>query len=575
LRFWFVTLGCLLLGAIGVGLEIARVISKDNGGFHLPQKNVFSFASIQFLTSFIPSLLFVPLAIMFRAFDGSIRMWHPYLLLSRGNASADETILLNYIGDSRPYGIYNALKFKHRFIIISGLTALTSLLFQPMAGAVFSVKQLPRSSAATAQSIRTIGLSPEVTDLTSFAASAGYAEAAVFNNIADPSFIHNCWAIAEFVFPTNLYLNGTMGINTTGIKILPNCAIPNQLSVTSSNANSSTISATSVNGCSLRLSLNPNDAEQQYGVVNVPRCGTNTSDVAFQSVFFWFWQKSSNSTSAVFCQPAMELFDVTAFAALNNNSLTNVTIIDNYPKANNVSGPPLNGVTYNGLIFDASTDVNVQSRANSIRSGIPTAIFRQAQQAPGGLQSVFQNSSGFLGLTEQIYTQHLALAAKSNYFIPQNNTANAVLTELVPRLCVQSLAAHVLATICMGVASVVLVLHYMHFRQRRDVNLTHPPGSIGSAMALTAHSGFGELLLPYDNMEAFSRALAPLRFCLDRRTGAIVVDDNSIAYAGGLPASLMRSVRDETMMTLIGKDQPAGRKTSSVAETPWLVQSPD
>jgi hypothetical protein len=32
LRFWFVTLGCLLLGAIGVGLEIARVISKDNGG---------------------------------------------------------------------------------------------------------------------------------------------------------------------------------------------------------------------------------------------------------------------------------------------------------------------------------------------------------------------------------------------------------------------------------------------------------------------------------------------------------------------------------------------------------------
>jgi hypothetical protein len=75
-----------------------------------------------------------------------------------------------------------------------------------------------------------------------------------------------------------------MGINTTGIKILPNCAIPNQLSVTSSNANSSTISATSVNGCSLRLSLNPNDAEQQYGVVNVPRCGTNTSDVAFQSV---------------------------------------------------------------------------------------------------------------------------------------------------------------------------------------------------------------------------------------------------------------------------------------------------
>ena len=35
LRFWFVTAGCVLLGALGVGLEVARVISKDNGGVSL------------------------------------------------------------------------------------------------------------------------------------------------------------------------------------------------------------------------------------------------------------------------------------------------------------------------------------------------------------------------------------------------------------------------------------------------------------------------------------------------------------------------------------------------------------
>lgn len=72
LRFWFVAVGCVFLGALGVGLEVARVISRDNGGvssslsslsrvivlmiritiqgFYVPQKNVFSFASIQFLT---------------------------------------------------------------------------------------------------------------------------------------------------------------------------------------------------------------------------------------------------------------------------------------------------------------------------------------------------------------------------------------------------------------------------------------------------------------------------------------------------------------------------------------------
>jgi hypothetical protein len=76
-----------------------------------------------------------------------------------------------------------------------------------------------------------------------------------------------------------------MGVNTTGIQTNVNCARPNQLSVTpSSNPNSSTISATSIDGCSLQVSLNPNSAAQQYGVVNVPNCGTSSTDVAFQPV---------------------------------------------------------------------------------------------------------------------------------------------------------------------------------------------------------------------------------------------------------------------------------------------------
>jgi hypothetical protein len=75
-----------------------------------------------------------------------------------------------------------------------------------------------------------------------------------------------------------------MSINTTGIKTLVNCANPNQLSVTSTNTNISTISATSVDGCSVQVTLNLNNAEQQYGVTNVPNCGPNTTDVDFQPV---------------------------------------------------------------------------------------------------------------------------------------------------------------------------------------------------------------------------------------------------------------------------------------------------
>jgi len=250
---------------------------------------------------------------------------------------------------------------------------------------------------------------------------------------------------------------------------------------------------------------------------------------------------------------------VTAFAFLNNNSLTNVTILDNYPAANNVSGPPLNNTPYNGLIFDNSADINVQSRANSIKTGIPNAIFRQAQQAPGGLQSTFQDPNAFLNYTSRIYTLHLSLATKTNYFVEQNETVSAILTELVPRLFVQPAPAHLLATLCMMLSIMVFFTHLMHFRQRKDIEIPHPPGSIISSVALTSHSGFGDLLAPYDNQAAFSRALAPLRFCLDRRTGAIIVDESAVAYAGDLPTHV---ARDETMMTLIGKSQQHLREDS-------------
>ena len=106
----------------------------------------------------------------------------------------------------------------------------------------------------------------------------------------------------------------------------------------------------------------------------------------------------------------------------------------------------------------------------------------------------------------------------------------------------------------------VLVLHYLHFRQRRDIYLAHPPGSIASSVSLTAHSGFGELLLPYDNEEALARALEPLRFCLDRRTGAIIVDDSTVPYAGEMPAP---PARDETMMTLIKRQDTAPDRRDS------------
>jgi hypothetical protein len=75
-----------------------------------------------------------------------------------------------------------------------------------------------------------------------------------------------------------------MAVNTTGIRTDANCAIPNQLSVTPSDSGFLRMSATSVDGCSLEATFDPNNADQPYGVVNVPNCGINTTNPAFQPV---------------------------------------------------------------------------------------------------------------------------------------------------------------------------------------------------------------------------------------------------------------------------------------------------
>ena len=67
-------------------------------------------------------------------------------------------------------------------------------------------------------------------------------------------------------------------------------------------------------------------------------------------------------------------------------------------------------------------------------------------------------------------------------------------------------------------------MHLAHLRARRKLYLTVHPGSIAAVVALTSHSGFGELLYPYDDKATIKRKLAGLRFSLDPRTGAVVAD---------------------------------------------------
>jgi hypothetical protein len=153
LRFWIVTLGALFLGAVGIGLEIAAAVSKDNNGVspsffsswpcadpiyyvRLPrrrEKCIFlrlgSVLNCERLTPAIRASLIIRTTqvVLSRSalcsarghgqrfrrgysnvectqdptFQSASRLTfsnpQPYLLLSKGNVPASETLLVNYV----------------------------------------------------------------------------------------------------------------------------------------------------------------------------------------------------------------------------------------------------------------------------------------------------------------------------------------------------------------------------------------------------------------------------------------------------------------------------------------------
>lgn len=118
-----------------------------------------------------------------------------------------------------------------------------------------------------------------------------------------------------------------------------------------------------------------------------------------------------------------------------------------------------------------------------------------------------------------------------------------VVVELISPPC-SPLPAHALACIMFLIGLIGVFLHIFNRRQRKRLLLAAPPGSIAAIVSLTSRSGFGELLLPYDDEKTLERKLDGLRFRLDRRTGAILAEESGVEGIVLGP--------DDAMMSLLG-----------------------
>jgi hypothetical protein len=546
---------------LAIALEVGIFLSAKNNGFHVSPDNVFAPVSPQFLLSFFPTLLVIPVAFLWREMDWMVRWYHPFVILSRGHASASETLLLDYIAAGVAYGAGIAAKFKHWIVFSSALTAIASYIFQPLAGAIFRLEQHPASDDTyTTTAVKTVGLLPQeqLDTLTAFVAAAGFTEAAKYNGLPDPPFITGGWAAAEFKLPDFYTVNGSVVVHVPGIQTTANCAIPGvpvQLVPSQGNNNSLTLSATSAGeNCAASVTLDPTDAEEQFGVQDVP-CGDERVKADFHRVMFWFFHMDQNNkpeAQAVFCHPTISSFDVELTMNVTNKNITDVKKLGEYTLSNNnVTSGDFAGKAYNGVIFDtANKSFIIQARAAAIQSGLPGTIYRAATLVPDGIDSVFKDTNGFLNLIVPIYTQHLSVAGKSVYFVaadPDQRPLQATLVSSVQRLVVDPLAGHTLAFFLLAIAIAGLVIQFKHHAARRTLYLTSPPGSMATVISLASRSGFGELLLPYDDEKTLKKKLAGLRFRLDSRTGAIVVDESVMEKVGLSPGG-----RQEAMRSLLG-----------------------
>jgi len=366
--------------------------------------------------------------------------------------------------------------------------------------------------------------------LTAFMSAAGYASSSVLYNFGDPPFTHDAYTLGPFQIPgTNGGFNGTVTANTTAIKTDTNCNLM-ATQTTPISGGGWTNNAT-FDGCTFSYSVPPN-VSYLFGVDVMPDCNNTGTLPYFRPIVLWFFTNDTTPPqgSATFCAPSISLWDVMATVDINTGNLTDVQEIEPFDASTspfaslsaNVTGAPLNGRAFNGVIFNlTNADEFSIARSNATDLQLPASIFQAASTAPGGLTAAFQTNS-FVGLTTQVYGVYLKLLATTIYFLPTADPLLATVQSFQRRLWLSDVAVHLEAAVLLVVALVGAFVQVFHRYSRRQLRLQHEPGTIASAISIGAETNLAQLLNDPQE-ENFSQVLRNKQFRIDPRTMKIMV----------------------------------------------------
>jgi hypothetical protein len=535
LRAWFWIPLVTFMILLAIGLEVALNFSNKNQGW---ATSAVAFATttnvMHFVYTLPPVIVAMCIVAMWAWTDLEIKKMQPYIDLVHGDSPPQKSLLLDYTRTNNFVVWISAFWNRHYLVALATLIALLALVFQPLAAAMFIVKDTwwgPPAVNVTNLFAISLNEGPTYSDLTAFLSAAGYASSSVLYNLGNPPFIYDVYTVAPFKleFPFSLGSNPTVTANTTAIKTDPNCHL--MTTASTENVGGGWTNNATFNNCTFSYSVNKTTAHL-FGTDVMPDCdGTGTPEY-FRPVVLWFFTYDTTPPqgSATFCTPNISLWDVTATVDITTGNLISVEEIgpfnSNSPFSSisgNVTGPPMNGQAFNGIRFNLSiTDQFVIARSNATDLELPGSIFQAASTGSGGLTAAFETNS-FVGMATMVYGVYLKLIAKTVYFLPVNEPILVEVNSFEKRLWMTDIAVHIEAVALLVVALVGAFVQIVHYYSRRDLRLRHEPGTIASAVSIGAETNLAQLLNGQQGEHDFIRALRDKKFRIDPRTMKIVM----------------------------------------------------